>query len=307
MELRLKGDWYVERLTRDEIHGHLVSRRVARIKTPFQTAEVVDTLDYGRVLFIDELVQSAEVDEFIYHESLIHPALMLHPEPKRVFIGGGAEGASLREVLKHPSIREIVMVEIDEQVVRLAQKHLWSWHRGTYDDPRVKLHYEDALAFLKRNAATYDCLYLDLTDPGEGGPAQKLFTVEFYRLIRSRLARNGLAVIQAGSANLNMSEGFTSVYQSLKKAFKLVLPYVVSVPVYVGPWAFFLAGNEPLGRADSDRVLAQRFESRKLKGRTRFYEPAVHRAAFTIPPYYRELLEQGRSISKKNLLLMKRG
>jgi spermidine synthase len=307
MDVRLKGDWYIERLTRDEIHGHLVSRRVARIKTPFQTAEVVDTLDYGRVLFIDGLVQSAEVDEFIYHESLIHPALLLHPEPRRVFIGGGAEGANLREVLKHPSIREIVMVEIDEQVVRLARKHLWSWHRGTYDDPRVKLHYEDALAFLKKDDATYDGLFLDLTDPGEGGPAQKLFTVEFYRLIRSRLAKNGLAVIQAGSANLNMSEGFTSVYQSLKKTFKLVLPYVVSVPVYVGPWAFFLTGNEAPRGGDSDGILARRFKSRKLKGRTRFYEPAVHRAAFTIPPYYRDLLDQGHSISGKNPLLMKRG
>jgi spermidine synthase len=307
MNMRLKGDWYVERLTRDEVHGHLVSRRVAKVKTPFQTAEVVDTKDYGRCLFLDGLVQSTESDEFIYHESLIHPALMLHPRPEKVFIAGGGEGANVREIIKHPSVRDVVMVEIDEKVVGLAKKFLGKWHQGSYNDPRLKLYYQDARAFLLKDPTRYDALFLDLCDPGEGGPARKLFTVEFYRLLRSRLTPNGLAAIQAGSANFNMAKGFSGVYQSLRKAFPVVLPYLVCVPAYVGPWAFFLAGNAvPRGASDM-RALEERFQKRKLEGRTRFYDPAVHRAVFSLPPYYREMLGRGRSISEKNALLIKRG
>jgi len=307
MNMRLKGDWYVERLTRDEIHGHLVKRRVAKIKTPFQTAEIIDTNDYGRCLFLDGLVQSTEEDEFIYHESLIHPALLLHPQPRRVFIAGGGEGANIREIRKHPTVHEIVMVEIDEQVVGLSKKYLKKWHQGSYRDPRLKLYFEDARSFLMKDRSKYDCLYLDLCDPGEGGPAQKLFTVEFYRLLRSRLTPQGLAAIQAGSANFNMAQGFSGVYQSLKKVFPSVLPYLVCVPSYVGPWAFFLAGNHPPGKNDISSVLRGRFKARRLSGKTRFYDPAIHQAAFSLPPYYWRLLAKGRPILEKELLRIERG
>lgn len=306
MDKRFPGDWYVERLTHDEIHAHLVSRRVAKIKTPYQTAEIVDTRDYGRCLFLDGLVQSTELDEFVYHESMIHPALLFHPAPRRVFIGGGGEGANLRELVKHSCLKEIVMVDIDEQVVALAKKYLWKWHRGSYDDPRLRLHFRDAREFLIDDKTKYDCIYLDLCDPGEGGPAQKLFTVEFYRMLRRRLTPGGLAVIQAGSADFNMSWGFSGVYQSLKKAFRLVLPYFVTVPSFIGPWAFFLAGNEPLGRGEDRTVIARRFRERKLAGKLRFYNPDVHRAAFTLPPCFQEMLDQGRAITEKGLLRVKR-
>jgi len=306
MNMRLKGDWYIEQLTRDEIHGHLVKRRVARVKTPFQTAEIIDTKDYGRALFLDGLVQSTAEDEFIYHESLIHPALLLHPRPQQVFIAGGGEGANIREILKHPSIREVVMVEIDGRVVDLAKKHLGPWHLGCYRDPRLKLYFEDARAFLMKDRSRYDCLFLDLCDPGESGPARKLFTVEFYAMLRRRLSPDGLVAIQAGSANFNMARGFSGVFQSLKKVFPSVLPYLVCVPSFVGPWAFFLAGNRSLKNFPDARAIESRFKTRKLAGRTRFYDPAMHRAVFTLPPYYHRLLERGRPISENKPLRIQR-
>jgi spermidine synthase len=306
MNIRLKGDWYVERLTPDELHGHLVTRRVARLRTPFQTAEIADTKDYGRCLFLDGLVQSTERDEFIYHEALTHPALLLHPAPRKVFVAGGGEGANLREIFKHPSVREVVMVEIDERVVRLAERFLGRWHGGAYRDPRVRLHFEDARAFLSRDRARYDCLFLDLCDPGEPGPARKLFTVEFYRLVRRRLAPGGMAVIQGGSANFNVGAAFARVYQSLSRAFSLVLPYLVCVPSFVGPWAFFLACPRPGRRSVPVRVLARRFRERGLAGRTRFYTPGLHEAVFSLPPYYQELLARGRPITAPGLPRRKR-
>jgi len=306
MKWDLKGDWFGERLNRDEIHGHRVIKRLAKVTTNFQTAEVIDTGDYGRGLFLDGLVQSTRMDEFIYHESLVHPGMMLHPRPESVFLAGGGEGAPLREIFKHPSVKTVVMAEIDREVVELSRKYLGPWHAGAFRDPRLRLFFEDARAHLEKNCEAYDVLLLDLCDPGESGPARKLFTVEFYRLLRRRLKPGGLAVIQAGSANLNMLKGFSRVYQSLRKAFGQVLPYQVCVPAYVGPWAFFLV-RPVSSRADLDQALLEkRFKARKLAGRLSFYDPAVHRAIFTLPPYFRRLLVGGRAIRDKRTLRISR-
>lgn len=302
-ELR-RGQWYIEFLRKDEIHGHKVRRRVAAAKTPYQTAEVVDTHDYGRCLFLDGLVQSTEADEFIYHEALVHPGLMLHPRPETVFIAGGGEGAALREILKHPSVRRIDMAEIDVQVVALARKHLKAWHCGAYGDPRVRLHIGDARAFLEGSDAAYDFMVLDLCDPGEEGPARKLYTVEFYRLLRSRLARGGLVVIQGGSANINMLEGYARVYRSLRKNFRAVLPYRACVHSYVGQWGYFLAADAL--PASSPGALERRFRERKLAGRTRFYDPGVHSGLFAQPPYVRDILKRGKAITDRRLLVKSR-
>ena len=306
MKVDLKGDWYIERLTRDEIHGHRVKKRLAKVRTKFQTAEIMDTGDYGRCLFLDGLVQSTRVDEFIYHERLVHPGLMLHPRPESVFLAGGGEGAPLREILKHPSVKKIVMAEIDKEVVKLSQKHLRPWPAGAFNDPRVRLFFEDARARLEKNADRYDVLILDLCDPGESGPAQNLFTVEFYRLLRSRLTPKGLAVIQAGSSNFNMLKGFSGVYQSLRRVFAEVLPYQVCVPAYVGPWAFFLARPIPSRDYRDLSLLRRRYKARRLAGRLSFYDPDVHLAIFTLPPYFRQLLRRGRTISDKSPLTLRR-
>jgi spermidine synthase len=306
MKVDLKGDWYIERLTRNEIHGHRIRKRVAKVKTKFQTVEILDSGDYGRCLFLDGLVQSTGADEFIYHESLVHPGMMLHPRPQTVFLAGGGEGAPLREILKHPSVRKVVMVEIDQQVVSLSRRHLRPWHAGAFRDQRLRLFFEDARVHLERDADRYDVLILDLCDPGESGPAQKLFTVEFYQLLRSRLMPGGLAVIQAGSANLNMLKGFSGVYQSLKRVFCQVLPYQACVPAYVGPWAFFLALRHRSPDYQDRGLLRRRYKARRLSGRLSFYDPEVHLAMFTLPPYFRQLLKQGRTISDKGPLTLKR-
>jgi spermidine synthase len=301
-----KKTWYIERLRKDEIHGHKIRRRVARLKTSFQLAEIIDTADYGRCLFLDGLVQSTEADEFIYHEALIHPAMMLHPNPETVFVGGGGEGAPLREILKHPTVQHVDMVEIDGQVVGLAEKHLPSWHRGAYASPKVVLHIDDARAFLQRTARSYDVMVLDLCDPGESGPARKLFTMEFYRLLRERLSRSGLVVVQGGSANINMLEGYARVYQSLKKNFRTVLPYQACVHAYVGQWGYFLAGDGRRAMAATAATLERRFRERRLAGKTKFYAPAVHAGLFAQPPYLGEFLRKGRAISDRRILAVPR-
>src|SRR5207249_6662704 len=98
-------------------------------RTKFQKLEIADTISYGRALFLDDKIQSAELDEFIYHESLVHPALVLHPEPHTVMVVGGGEGATVREVLRHRSVARVTMVDIDAEAVDACRRYLESWHQ----------------------------------------------------------------------------------------------------------------------------------------------------------------------------------
>ena len=128
-------------LQEPEIEGvsilYSVERLVAHRKTAHQEAIIADTSAYGRMLFLDGLVQSAEADEAFYHEALVHPALVLHGRPRRVLVGGTGEGAALREILRHRSVERVVSVDLDAEVVALCREHLPQWHRGSLDDPRV--------------------------------------------------------------------------------------------------------------------------------------------------------------------------
>jgi len=306
MDKEIKVSWYYEQLTPDELHGHRIKKRIAEVITLFQKAEIIDTYDYGRCLFSDGLVQSTELDEFIYHESLIHPALTLHPAPQNIFVGGGGEGAPLREILKHPSVKKIVMIEIDKEMVTLAKKYLHKWHQGAFDNPRVKVLYQDARTYLKKTDMKFDCIFLDLLDPGESGPAKSLFTAEFYAMVKDRLTDEGIVVIQAGSANLNMIKGFSSVYRTLKHVFPLVLPYQSHIPSYVGPWAFFLASSSELKDHLDIKLIKKRLSERKLTSKLRYYEPVVHTALFALPPYFKSALKSGKIIKDNSLLLLPR-
>src|SRR5215210_994801 len=131
------GDWRTFDVLPGETAAYEVTRVLARAQTAFQDVEIAETRAYGLALFLDGMPQSAVADEFVYHEALVHPALVAHPEPRRVLIAGGGEGATLREVLRHPGVERATMVEIDGELLELARAHLAPMHRGALDDPRA--------------------------------------------------------------------------------------------------------------------------------------------------------------------------
>ena len=141
---------------------------LATSKSKFQTVDLVDLQTFGRVLLIDGLIQSSQSDEFVYHESLVHPALLAHPNPKSVYIGGGGEGSTAREVLRHKSVERCVMVDIDEDVVRFCRDHLPE-NSEAFKDPRLELIIDDAKAILEKSPTGFDVIIMDLDDPLEGG------------------------------------------------------------------------------------------------------------------------------------------
>src|SRR5262249_47926390 len=151
---------------------------------------------YGRMLVLDGAIQSAEDDEALYHEMLVQPAMILHPHPENVLIIGGGEGATLREVLVHSSVRSAIMVDIDQEVVALCREHLGAWHCGAFDDPRVQVVYGDGRAFVENDDRYYDVVIVDVVDMLDNGPAQALYTRQFYELLYRRLHPQGIVVVQ---------------------------------------------------------------------------------------------------------------
>ena len=151
---------------------------------------------------MDGKTQSTERDEHIYHESLVHPAMLSHPNPRTVFIGGGGEGGTLREALSHRSVERAVMIDLDREVVELCRTYLPRHHQGSFDDPRVELLHQDAREYLANSRETFDVMVMDLVDPLEGGTAYLLYTTEYYDIIKARLGPQGVMVTQSGPSGL---------------------------------------------------------------------------------------------------------
>jgi len=260
-----------------------------RVRTPFQALEVADTVAYGRSLFLDEKIQSAMADEFIYHEALVHPALVTHPSPRRVFIAGGGEGATLREILRHRCVESVLMVDIDREAVEACRVHLADVHQGAFDDPRLTLVHADARAELARSDTAFDVVVVDVTDPLAGGPSYRIFTREFYQIVREHLNPGGVVAVQAESGDCGVLEGHVAIVKTLASVFSRAEGYRAHVPSFGETWGFAVASDAALpsdrSPEDVDRVLAERHCAN-----LRFYDGLTHRALFSPDRYYREAL-----------------
>lgn len=276
--------------------GELTSLQLAsptsiRVATRFQSLEIIDTVAYGRCLFLDEKIQSALADEFIYHEALVQPAMVAHPSPRRVFIAGGGEGATAREILRHRCVESVLMVDIDREAVATCREHLADVHQGAFDDPRFTLVHADARAELERADAAFDLVVVDVTDPLAGGPSYRLFTREFYQIVREHLRPNGLIAVQAESGDHGVLDGHVAIVNTLRSVFARAEGYRAHVPSFGETWGFAVAGDAmlPSDRSSDevDRILAERGCAN-----LRFYDGLTHRALFSPDRYYRAALER---------------
>lgn len=267
----------------------LTNPRSTRVRTPFQALEIVDTVAYGRCLFLDEKIQSALSDEFIYHEALVQPALVSHPAPRRAFIAGGGEGATAREILRHQSVESVLMVDIDAEAVAACRTHLTDFHQGAFDDPRLELVHADARAALAESDQRFDVIVVDVTDPLAGGPSYRIFTREFYQIARDHLNPGGLIAVQAESGDCGVLDGHAAIVHTLGSVFARVDGYRAHVPSFGETWGFAVAGDAelPSDRSESaiDQILAER-----VRGESRFYDGLTHRALFSPDRYYRQAL-----------------
>lgn len=288
--------WYTETCTRHESHNFALKSCLFTGRTAFQDVAILDTHEYGKMLVVDGRTQSAEEDEYIYHEALVHPAMLTHPDPRRVLIIGGGEGAVLREVLRYRSVERAVMVDIDEELVELCRKHMPEWNAGAFQDPRAELVFADGKVYLGQAEGPFDVIFVDICDALEEGPALSLYTEEFYRLAHSRLTPGGLLTVQAMElSNLDFQDHL-AVRDTLLRVLPVVRSYTTFIPSFWAMWGFLTASDCLDPAALSPDVLRQRLAVRGPAGAEDlgadldFYDAETHARVFALPKDIRAAL-----------------
>ncbi len=206
------------------------------VTSPFQRIEIVDTPCLGRMLLLDRHVQLAEVDEAAYHEALVHIPLLSIPSPRRALVIGGGDGGVLRELCRSQSLEEIFMLEIDQEVVNQCREHLPSLSAGAFEDPRVKLIIGDAFQEIKKLEGSFDLIITDVTDVYEEEDeslSERIFTLDFYRELNSRLTEEGFVVTQADNT-LFCPYSLEGILSDFSQAFSAVGSYWSVIPSFGG-------------------------------------------------------------------------
>ena len=255
-------------------------------ESAYQRIVVFENRTFGRTLALDDIVQTTEADEFIYHEMLVHVPVLAHGAARTALIVGGGDGGALEELLKHRAIERVILVEIDAAVIDVSRRWLGSICGEAFADPRLELVIGDGVEFVTGGGETFDLIIVDSTDPV--GPGQALFTAAFYAGCKRRLRAGGVLVTQSGVPFLQ-GEGLAHTAALLKPIFADVGCYLTCVPTYTG-------GVMGLGWASDDvtlsalavTTLTARYQAAGIE--TRQYRPEVHTAAFALPPYIRALL-----------------
>jgi spermidine synthase len=263
-------------------------KRYESFHSGLQNVEVYDTESFGRIFRLDGHSMTSEKDEFYYHENLVHTSAITHDDPKRVLIIGGGDGGSAEELLKHPGIENITMVEIDGAVIDIARRYFEKVHRGSFDDPRLTLKIEDGFAYIKNSTQMYDLIVLDLTDPG--GPSTPLYTSEFYRACAARLGENGIMTMHVGSPLIHQVQ-IHDITMRLREAFKNVVPYLTSIPLYGGQWVMALCSQQASPHRLSAEAVDTRLQERGIND-LQYYNGAMHGASLALPNFIRAMLPQ---------------
>ena len=278
-------DWVRESLHPDYAQSLRVDRMLYDSETEHQRLKVFENDTFGRVLTLDDVVQTTEGDNFIYHEMMAHVPIFAHGAASRVLIIGGGDGGMAREVLRHQSVTHVTMVEIDAGVVEFSKTYLPMLSQGAFDDPRLDLVIADGADFIRSATDRYDVIIVDSTDPI--GPGEVLFSDTFYGHAKRRLAPGGILVTQNGVPFLQGDE-LTGTMRAFTALFADATCYLATIPTYAGGPMAFGWGTDGDARSVSLDVLKERFDAAGID--TGYYTPEGHLGAFALPGYVRKLL-----------------
>ncbi|QRF24807.1 polyamine aminopropyltransferase [Alicyclobacillus sp. TC] len=271
--------WFTELQNSNLSIGLRVNRTLHSEQTEFQSLDVVETVQYGRMLVLDGCVMTTDKDEFVYHEMLAHVGLHTHPEPKNVLVVGGGDGGVIREIVKHPAVERAVLAEIDGRVIDISREYFPQIAQGL-NDPRVDVQVCDGIKHVQEHKGKYDVIYVDSTDPI--GPAVGLFAKDFYQAVYDALKPDGLFVAQTESPFANQ-DLIRHVHRDVRDIFPHTYLYLAHIPTYpTGMWSFTMGSKQynPL------EPVASRVRD------TKYYTTEVHKAAFALPPFVQELVQK---------------
>lgn len=276
--------WFSEMHTENVKMSIRIDRQLHTEQSDFQRIDVFSSPEFGRFLTLDGIMMLTEKDEFIYHEMITHVPMAADPNIKNVLVIGAGDGGTIRELTRYESIEHIDMVEIDERVVEVSKEFLTQTACRLYD-PRVSIHYDDGLRFVRHKENEYDLIIVDSTDPF--GPGEGLFTSEFYGNCFNALTEKGILVNQHESPYYaDDAKAMQRAHKRIRELFPVCAVYQAHIPTYPsGHWLFGFAskGIDPLA------FDAERWNSLGIK--TKYYNTELHKGSFAIPNYVKELLE----------------
>jgi spermidine synthase len=259
-------------------------------QTRYQKMQIYQTAQYGKLFRLDGFNMTSEREEFVYHENLIHPALTAHNAPKKVLIVGGGDGGSSEEALKHPSVEQVIMVEIDADVIKVAREHFQAVHHGVFDNRKLRVLVDDGMKFVRETGERFDLITLDLNDPV--GPAEALYSMEFFQQCRAALAPGGALTLHIGSP-VARPERVAELAARLNSVFRIVRPYTMFIPLYGSLWAMAVCSDKLDPKAYTADEIDRRIEQRKLT-ELRYYNGETHEGVFALPNFVRDLVTPTR-------------
>ncbi len=278
--------WYTEEHSHNVRFSIRVEKQLFSAQSKFQRVDVFEAEEFGRFLTLDGLMMLTEKDEFIYHDMIVHVPMATNPNIKKVLVIGAGDGGTVRELTRYASVESIDMVEIDQMVVETCKKYL-PQTSSKLEDPRVCIHFEDGLKFVRDKENEYDLIIVDSTDPF--GPGEGLFTKEFYGNCYKALTDQGILVNQHECPYYDAyAASMKRAHRRISELFPIVRVYQAHIPTYPsGHWLFGFASKrlDPVTDLKADQWNALELE-------TKYYNTELHRGAFAIPNYVKTLLEE---------------
>ena len=273
--------WFVENCENKASLGLKIKKKILEQQSKFQKISFYETEFFGKLLTLDDVIMLSEKDEFVYHEMIVHMPLCVHENPERVLVIGGGDGGTVREILKYDTIKEVILCEIDEQVVRLCQQYL-PITAEKLTDPRVKLVFEDGAKFIKNYENYFDLIITDSTDPI--GPGKILFQEDYYRSIKKALKTNGMMTCQSESPWF-YDDVLRDMTNHMCNIFNHVETYIAMIPLYLpGLWTMTFTSDH-YSLKDFDRN-----KSETISELCKYYNPAIHSAALAKPNFLQNIV-----------------
>lgn len=259
------------------------------VQSPFQRVRILESYKYGKMLALDDMVMTTEQDEFHYHEMISHPAMFTHGNAKNILVIGGGDGGTVREILRHEGVEKVTMVEIDGEVINACKEHL-PQIAAAFNHPKLNLIVDDGIAFLKNaEKNSYDLIIVDGSDPV--GPAEGLFSIDFYTNCYNALKDGGILVAQGESPKFNQ-KAFAELNHTLQDIFgennaPISLFFVPTYPTGMWSFQYGLKGSKHPKAIDNEDFINSFAEAKGL----RYYNADVHKGSFATPNFVKDLLK----------------